>query len=316
MPLDHYISQVHLKNFYSQSLEGRMHAIRKSDLKTFNPKAQSVCRIEEGSTNFYLREDRAVEEFLKSIEPKYNLALEKLTTKNIDNDCIYTIAGFVAYVLVCSPAGMRIHSVPLRNSVEDAAQILDKQGVLSKPPPGLGGESLTELLNSGQVHIKIDPKYPQALGIENIFSIITSLGHFKWEVLQNPFDDSTFFTSDFPVAIEMISHSFLRNRIIPLSPNLAIRICPDPSLDRNRADFSFSNFAYTNRKLNHKEVRSINKLIVRCAESIVFYQDNHDWVPNFVRRNSRFRIELQTRKVPSENGTLSLFTANVVKIQA
>jgi hypothetical protein len=124
MPLDHYVSQVYLKNFYSPKLGGLMHAIRKSDLKSFTPNAQSICRIEDGSTNSYLREDRVVEEFLKGIEPKYNRALEKLTAANIDPECIYTIAGFVAYVLVCSPAGMRIQAECLKGVVEDTTLIL------------------------------------------------------------------------------------------------------------------------------------------------------------------------------------------------
>jgi hypothetical protein len=70
LPLDHNVSQVHLRNFYSPTLGGIVYAIRKNDLKSFTTNAQSVCRIENGSTNPYLREERAVEEFLKGIEPR------------------------------------------------------------------------------------------------------------------------------------------------------------------------------------------------------------------------------------------------------
>ena len=63
MPLDHYVSQVHLKKFYSPALGNRMYAIRKSDLKVFTPRSEDVCRIMDGSTNAYLREDRAIEGF-------------------------------------------------------------------------------------------------------------------------------------------------------------------------------------------------------------------------------------------------------------
>jgi hypothetical protein len=72
MALDHYVSQVYLKNFYSPALDGLMYALRKSDLKRFPTKSQDVCRIEEGSTNAYLTKDRAIEEFLKEVEPRYN----------------------------------------------------------------------------------------------------------------------------------------------------------------------------------------------------------------------------------------------------
>ena len=61
MPLDHYVSQVHLKNFNSPALD---------DLKRFRTKSQDVCRIEDGSTNAYLKENRAIEEFLKDVEPR------------------------------------------------------------------------------------------------------------------------------------------------------------------------------------------------------------------------------------------------------
>lgn len=51
MPLDHYVSQVHLKNFYSPKLQCLMYAIRKNDLKFFKTNSDSVCRIDNGSTN-------------------------------------------------------------------------------------------------------------------------------------------------------------------------------------------------------------------------------------------------------------------------
>ncbi len=97
MPLDHYVPQVHLRKFYSPALGNRMYAIRKSDLKALMPDSQAVCRIMDGSTNAYLRKDREIEDFLKTIEPNYNAALDKLIAGEIDSKCVYTIAGFVRY---------------------------------------------------------------------------------------------------------------------------------------------------------------------------------------------------------------------------
>src|SRR5580658_2975946 len=105
MPLDHYVSQVHLKNFYSPVLRERMYAVRKSDGKAFTPNAESVCRIEEGSTNAYLTHDRLIEQLLAGIEPKYNTSARKFAACEFDPESIYTIAGFAAYVITCSPAG-------------------------------------------------------------------------------------------------------------------------------------------------------------------------------------------------------------------
>lgn len=113
-------------------------------------------------------EDRAIENFLETIEPKYNSALEKLADHKVDQECIYTIAGFVAYVISCSPAGMRIHSGPLKSTVETTAAMMDAAGLLPPSPPELAGASLTELLQQGAVQVKIDAKYPQAMGISSI----------------------------------------------------------------------------------------------------------------------------------------------------
>jgi hypothetical protein len=314
MPLDHFVSQVHLKKFYSPNLDGLMYAIRKSDLKLFTPDAKSVCRIEDGSTNSYLREDRIVEEFLKRIEPRYNAALEKLLADKIDTDCIFVIAGFVAYVYSCSPAGMRLNSEPLKALNEETARILESKGLLPPRPPVLGGKSLTDLLRSGDTQISIDPKYPQAIGIASILLLTITFGNFEWDVLLNPFDKSPFFTSDFPIAIERTPDARILNKIVPLAPHLAIRIRPNLAYDRKHADYNFSEFRRVIRKLSRSEVMKINRLIVRCAETTVFFRDNYEWVSSFVNKNANYRIEMKIVKIPHEKGNLLLSTQEIRKV--
>jgi len=317
MPLDHYVSQVHLKNFYSPNLHNLMYAIRKRDLKLFTANSKSVCRIKDGNTNPYLREDRVVEEFLMNIEPRYNTAIEKLMTDKIDWECIYVIAGFIAYVSYCSPAAMRLHSSPLKALVEDTARRLDSKGLFPPPPPELGSGSLTELIQSGKIRVTIDPKYPQGIGIASILAAANEYGNSKWEILINSFDDSPFFTSDFPIAIEHTSNPRVLNRIIPLAPCISLRIHPDPLNIREhhkRPDFSFSCFRRTVRRLSHSQVMNINKLIVRCAETTVFFRDNHAWVMKFVKKNAPFRIENQMQKIHREECTFLGFAYEISRI--
>jgi hypothetical protein len=313
MPLDHYISQVHLKKFYSAALGNRMHAIRKTDLKAFTPKSEDVCRIPDGSTNAYLREDRAIEEFLKTIEPKYNVAVNKLTAGTIDKECVYTVAGFIAYITSCSPAAMRIQSGPLKSSLETSAAMLDARGVFPPPPPVLAGKTLTELLRTGVVETVIDPKYPQAMGISSILKRTALFGNFKWEILRNDFDDSPFFTSDFPAAIEKTDKLRILNRIVPLAPNLALRIRPDPAVDRDQVDFSFLNFGYRSCNIGHDEVVKLNCLIVRCAEDVVFYRDDQPWVKPFVAKNRHYWIKPQTERIKTLVGTQLVSTQTIGK---
>lgn len=316
MPLDHYVPQVHLRKFYSPQLGDRFYAIRKSDLKTFTPNAKVVCAINDGSTNAYLREDRAIEEFLKTIEPNYNTAVEKLATGKVDTESVYTISGFVAYVALCAPAAMRIHSEPLKVNLEATAALLDAQGLIPPSPSALGGKTLSELLDSNAVKFTVDPKYPQALGIDTIRSRTAMFGNFEWEVLHNEADDCPFFTSDFPIALEATADPRQINRVVPLSPNLAVRIKPNTLLDQHQVDFSFRHFMYRSYAIRRSEAIEINRLLVRAAEETVFYRDDRPWVCPFVKKNRLFRVEAQTSRIATPTGELMISTQKVVAIPA
>lgn len=257
--------------------------MRKSDLNLFTPNSESVCRIMDGSTNAYLREARIIEEFLKSIEPNYNAALAKVIEGKIDRESIYVIAGFAAYVITCSPTGMRLNVQPLEALVEELAIGADERGLIPLPPQELGGRHLAELLQAGDIEINVDPKYPQALGISQIFGLVAAFGNFEWDVLLNRFEDSPFFTSDYPIAIEQGDDPRLVNRIVPLAPNLAVRIKPNFKVDRRRADFSCKHFRCRMRTASRKEVAAINRAIVQCAEDAIFYRDNLLWCRSLLR---------------------------------
>lgn len=233
---------------------------------------------------------------------------------NFDSECIYVIAGFVSYIITCSPAAMRINSEFLRGTVEETARQLDAQDQLPLPPVALGGASLTELIEDGKLRIEIDEKYPQAHGISSILSHVKIFGNSDWEVLINPFEDSPFFSSDFPVAIERSSDPRVLNRLVPLTPYLAIRIKPNIYLDRENLDYNFINFAYKQKRLSRSSVNQLNRSFVRCAESLVFTSKLRDWVLRFVSRNSQFRIEPKTSKLTNGNDTLLWFTQEVIEI--
>lgn len=92
MPLDHFIPQVHLRNLYSTDDKGRLGT-------------ENVCRRPDASTNLYLHEPRAIEEFLERIEPNYNAALDAVRNRAIEVEHVYVIAGFVAYTFSARTGG-------------------------------------------------------------------------------------------------------------------------------------------------------------------------------------------------------------------
>ncbi|MFT5114771.1 MAG: hypothetical protein ACI8P9_004111 [Parasphingorhabdus sp.] len=208
---------------------------------------------------------------------------------------------------------MRIQSQPLKASVEETSKLLEKLGKLSPPPSSLVGKSLSELLENRDVEVKIDQKYPQAMGITGILSTTKVFGNSSWEILHNPFQESPFFTSDFPVSIERSQDPRVINRVVPLSPYLAIRIHPNINADRNSLDFDFSQFKRRVKKLNRRQVAQINQGIVRCAESMVFSRCGDPWVSTFIERNANFRIEPYTKIFASVNGTLMLSSQQIAE---
>lgn len=312
MPLDHYVSQVHLRNFYSPILKNRLYAVRKSDRKTFTPRSEDVCRIADGSSNAYLQPERIVEDFLLSVEPRYNTALATLQDGEPDAAAVHTMAGFAAYVSTCAPAAMRIGTTPLQSVLKTTAEMLDRQGQIPPAPEALGNKTITQLLNDGTVQFNVDGKYPQALGISGILHRLSVFGNSPWEILHNENEDNPFLTSDFPVAIEARGNSGIVNRIVPLAPNLAIRILPDVTLARTKPDLTFSRFRYRRLCLSRTDVSALNRLVVQCAEDTVFHRDAYEWIPGFVSKNRHYRIECVTTRVPYGTGVLNIATQRVV----
>ena len=313
MALDHYVSQVHLRNFSSSNPVGQLNAIRKRDLHEFKPWTKDICRIDEGSTNKYLNEPRAIEEFLKRIEPRYNSALKKLRSSQVDAECIFTVAGFIAYVSSCSPTSMRLETSPLAETLKEVARRLDAGGKFPPSPPELGGKTLPELLEEGLVDLNIDPKYPQAIGIKAIYSLLYTLGNFDWELLNNPFAaDYPFFTSDYPIGMEKTKDLRIINKVVPLAPDFAVRIRPRFDVNPRTISHDFSKLRYRTVELNQTEVMAINELIVRCAESQVYFRNECPWAIDFVRLHSGFRIESVNHQIRTPDGGLLLISSYTV----
>lgn len=296
MPLDHYVSQVHLRQFYSKT-EKQLHGAHKQDLKKFHCYSKDVCRINNGSTNEYLIEPRAIEDFLPKIEKNYKDAIDKIQKGEINPDIIYVIAGWIAYVNACSPAGMRIHSEHPKAIAREVVRSLE---LIGKIPPLSENFSLMTCLDLGYASIKVNPKYPQSIGIKNIENFTYMLGNYRWEALINNFTDSPFFTSDYPITIENTHNSIFSNLIIPLSPNLALRI---HTSQEKSFDPQFKENRFYRKEISHNEVCKINQLIVQCAEDIVFFGDEYPWVMPFIVKNSKYRIAVvtNTQRLPGQS---------------
>ncbi|RVK12977.1 DUF4238 domain-containing protein [Sinorhizobium meliloti] len=311
MPLDHYIPQVHLKNFYDPALGERMHAIRKTDGGRYTCDSYSQCRVPDGSTNHYLAQPRAIEDFLKSVEPVYNEALRKLRARQLDAEAVFAIAGFAGYIHACSPTGMRINTGPIKQALEASTEMIDEMDKFPPPPADLGGETITELLRNKDITVKVDPKYPQSIGIGNIIRYTSLFGNSRWDVFHNDESGNVFLTSDFPVAIEADGPGKV-NRLVPLAPDLAIRIRPDMSQSR-KLDLTFQNLRVAHRRPARQELAHINRHIVQCAESVVYASIDATWIPGFIAKNGDYRVDAVSQRVPTTKGEMLLSSMAIVR---
>lgn len=303
MALDHYVSQVHLRKFYDPDKAG-LFVYDKDTGKSAVRTSKQVCRIDEGNTNDYLAEPRLIEEFLKPVENGYNDAVATLERGSISRDTIYNIGGFAAYITSCSPAAMRMQSAILLGIVQNSTKLADAKGRFPNSPDALAGKSVTELLESGEITIVVDQKYPQAVGIADIERRMVAFGNFHWEVLTNDHTDAPFFTSDYPCAIER-HHTFPLKRVFPLTPTLAVRIIPsdyNPPMDDTHYDFR--RFSMSRHTLSRHEAVAINRRLVQCAERLVFSNHEQPWVSDFMANNRDYRVEINVSEHVNARGIM------------
>jgi hypothetical protein len=140
---------------------------------------------------------------------------------------------------------------------------------------------------------------------------VSIFGNSAWEILHNDEADSPFFTSDYPVAIETFDLNTPINRVVPLAPDLAIRIRPDIRLSRTSPDLSFVKFKASVHKLKPREVTDINRLIVQCAEDLVLYRDDRAWIESLVTKNRRYRVEPVTQTLKYDGGDMIVATQRI-----
>lgn len=154
-----------------------------------------------------------------------------------------------------------------------------------------------------RVRPEVDPKFSQAMGIEGFRERVRIYSNSRWQFLLNDCFESPYFTSDYPIVYEQAGSTDLFNKVVPLSPTVAVRIIRrmDPSSDRE-GEF-MSNFQFHRQRQKRKDVVKINKLLVRAAENIVIYRDQRDWVLPFVRKNASYRTVSKTDRFVTPEGT-------------
>jgi hypothetical protein len=190
----------------------------------------------------------------------------------------------------------------IARAVAQAAKRAAAARAIPAPPESLGGKGLAEFLEAGELKVQIDPKFPQAVGIANILGRVAQFGNCQLDILKNEESDCPYFTTDFSVGNEASSDERILNRVLPLTPAIAIRIRPAFDHDPNVIDFEFEKFSFTRRYLRRQEAVAINRLRVQSAEDTVFFRDDQPWVERFIEKNRHFRVDTQIVRAAAPGG--------------
>lgn len=288
MALDHYVSQVHLKQFLQQSDAKLLLAIRKSDLSSFTPRPKDVCRTEDGSTNQYLTNNRAVEEFLKEIEPAYEPCLAKVAHGELDWKCREVFGGFLAYIQTYTPAALRMFDPTIRVMLERAAKALEDSGELEPicvpDLPDWHGKNISQLTAEGKVRFKIDLKMPQAMVTTQLLRIRQTLASSDVTVLKAS-GRSNFLTSDYPSVILAHYQNKFAQRFLPISPKLGLIFHTHTSIEERKE--VRNHFV----DIGERRTRNINDEIIKAAENLVFSTHRYPWLRDRVNLFKRYRFE-------------------------
>jgi hypothetical protein len=294
LALDHYVSRVHLKQFLRHSDKKLLLATRKSDLHEFTPLPRDVCRLEDGSTNEFLTDNRAVEDFLKDIEPAYDPCLAKIKDGEFDWQSRQVFGGFVAYIQTYTPAAIRMFDPMVRALLKSTMKHLEDLGELEPfdcpDIPDWHGKSVSQLTTEGKVNLDINLKMPQAMATTQLLRIRDSLASCDVTILR-PRGNGRFLTSDFPSIILGHHQNKFAQRFLPISPKLGIVFHTQTSVEeRDDVDYRFVD-------IGEKRVQAINDEIIRAAENLVFSTHKYPWLRNKVKQFRKFRAENVTERI-------------------
>ncbi|MFL4469996.1 DUF4238 domain-containing protein [Tateyamaria armeniaca] len=288
MALDHFVSQVHLKQFLRTTNPKLLNAVRKTDLAQFTPRPQDVCRVEDGSTNAFLTDNRIIEKFLRDIEPAYEPCLSRIIAGELDWQSRWVFAGFLAYLQTYTPTALRMFEPMIRTLLEQTARSLETSGELepiSIPSlPDWDGKTFSELAQEGKVKFDINLRMPQAMATTQLLQIQNSLASSDVTILRCK-GRMRFLTSDFPSIILGHHQNIFAQRFLPLSPSIGLIFHTNTS-SKDRHEFPYRFIDVGDRRVD-----LINNLIIQSAENLVFATYRHPWLLSKVSQFKNYRVE-------------------------
>lgn len=288
MALDHFVSRVHLKQFGSPLPSCRLNAVKKSDLKQFQPWPKDVCRVEKWSSNPCFEPEGFIENVAKIAEPGYDHALETISRRSFDEHANIVFSAFAAFLYLASPTTMRSlsHLVPdfSRRLLLSRLGTVEGRGKNSSAKLNQDADQILQI-ESSNLRIRNQERVGQAILLSKTHQF---LGLFLQADKEFLISNGTreFVSSDVPFVSLPCVDRRVKCFFMPLSPSIGVKFFLPETGGSEERDYRICIAA-----ADRREVGEINVELVKSAEEFVFFRKRDDGLLRLIKRYRSYRIE-------------------------
>ncbi|MBU1259766.1 MAG: DUF4238 domain-containing protein [Planctomycetes bacterium] len=303
---DHYVSQTYLRLFVGPN-GGLVPYYKNARVivgKSKSPK--SICFEIEGNTNKYFEYPRILEKRLPAFENPWKDNVDRLEqrvfnakTKSklehriLDAKTKFELAGYIAFLRLCTPTAKRI----AQQGLSDMHKFVQERVMLSTTDNAtyLSDKDkciLREVILKRERGPDIEREHAHAQCMVSLDGVTYRYYCSSWMILINE-TNIPFITSDNPAILyRQDIQQQIAQTYIPLKPSMALLITPDldiddPTLeDAKRYSNSKNGFGFIPQS-GVTCVNKFNEAIVKSAERMVLHQKKEDWLEQLVRKYSK-----------------------------
>jgi Protein of unknown function (DUF4238) len=276
-----------------------LHAYRKPDGSYFRCWPKDVCHEWDGDANPILKKPDLLGDYRSIFEPFWNPSVASILSGTISPQDKWAVSGYMANLMASIPTWRRVgidmydQMTAARLRVE--VDLRKEHGQPIEPELAEG----VEMLERGELKVVTEPDYIKALATKNLMNYAWLSYNLDWLIFRNE-TSQPFITSDNPVAYD---HSGVPGspvwRYLPITPSLCLCIEYDPKKHRiesvppellEKGLAVAPKGAVRGTVAEPSDVRLINKLVVQCAEQLVFSSDPFEKLPLLVRKYGKYRM--------------------------
>lgn len=238
-------------------------------------------------------------DFRKIFEPQWNTAIENIAAGNISANDKFVLAAYMSHMMVCTLGWRRIAETMC---AQQAAGYFSFSKRMNEKH-GLKDELLAEgveMMERGALKLEANAEYIKALITRQLLTYACLTYNLDWVLIEND-TELPFLTSDNPVALDYSGKPGAPvTRMLPITPKLCVSLTYDPVRadrldirDVPRIMHSPPQGMVTRAKAKTAGVRALNRLIVQCAENLVFASQANTGSDELVKKYGKYRVEAE-----------------------